>query len=234
MRGPSASERPMNLAKPSTASKRAAGDGRAADPGARVADAEAWVAAVAETAPEIVWSSPPNGEPDYFNPRWRAYTGAASHSQGDGSWLMMSSELVTARQEGVKLIVVLIDNGGYGSIGSLSTSLGSAGFGTQLRYRGEDGAISARQVEVDFEANARSLGVTVQLADTLADFREAIKAAQASKETTVIVTHTDPSVKVGGYESWWDVPPAEVTTNESVKAARTAYDAAKKKERWYL
>jgi 3D-(3,5/4)-trihydroxycyclohexane-1,2-dione acylhydrolase (decyclizing) len=153
---------------------------------------------------------------------------------GDGSWLMMSSELVTARQEGVKLIVVLIDNGGYGSIGSLSTSLGSAGFGTQLRYRGEDGAISSRQVEVDFEANARSLGVRVQLADTLKDLREALKAARAAKDTTVIVTHTDPAVKVGGYESWWDVPPAEVTTIESVKAARVAYDAAKKKERWYL
>ncbi len=61
---------------------------------------------------------------------------------GDGSWLMMSSELVTARQEGLKLIVVLIDNGGYGSIGSLSQSLGSGGFGTQLRYRGEDGLMS--------------------------------------------------------------------------------------------
>ena len=153
---------------------------------------------------------------------------------GDGSWLMMSSEIVTARQEGVKLIVVLIDNGGYGSIGSLSASLGSAGFGTQLRYRDANGALSTRQVEIDFAANARSLGVKVQTADTLADLRAALKAAQAADETTVIVTHTDPSIKVGGYESWWDVPPAEVTTSDSVKAARAAYDEAKKKERWYL
>ena len=153
---------------------------------------------------------------------------------GDGSWLMMSSELVTARQEGVKLIVVLIDNGGYGSIGSLSASLGSAGFGTQLRYRGEDGALSSREVDVDFAANARSLGVKVQAADTLAELRAALAAAKAASETTVIVTHTDPSVKVGGYESWWEVPPAEVSTNNSVKAARAAYDEAKKKKRWYL
>lgn len=153
---------------------------------------------------------------------------------GDGSWLMMSSELVTARQEGVKLIVVLIDNGGYGSIGSLSASLGSAGFGTQLRYRGEDGALSSREVDVDFAANARSLGVKVQAADTLAELRAALAAAKAESETTVIVTHTDPSVKVGGYESWWEVPPAEVSTNNSVKAARAAYDEAKKKKRWYL
>ena len=153
---------------------------------------------------------------------------------GDGSWLMMSSELVTARQEGVKLIVVLIDNGGYGSIGSLSASLGSAGFGTQLRYRGEDGALSSREVDVDFAANARSLGVKVQAADTLAELRAALAAAKAESETTVIVTHTDPSVKVGGYESWWEVPPAEVSTNNSVKAARAAYDEAKKKKRWHL
>jgi 3D-(3,5/4)-trihydroxycyclohexane-1,2-dione acylhydrolase (decyclizing) len=153
---------------------------------------------------------------------------------GDGSWLMMPSEIVTSRQEGVKLIVVLIDNGGYGSIGSLSASLGSAGFGPPLRYRDAGGALSARPVEIDFAANARSLGVKVETADTLADLRAALKAARAATETTVIVTHTDSSVKVGGYESWWDVPPAEVTTNDSVKAARVAYEEAKKKERWYL
>ena len=153
---------------------------------------------------------------------------------GDGSWLMMSSELVTARQEGVKLIVVLIDNAGYGSIGSLSTSLGSAGFGTQLRYRGEDGALSSRPIAVDYAANARSLGLKVHTADTLAEVRTALTEAQDSAETTVIVIHTDPQAKVGGYESWWDVPPAEVSTIESVKAARLAYDEAKKKERWHL
>ncbi len=153
---------------------------------------------------------------------------------GDGSWLMMSSEIVTANQEGVKLIVVLIDNGGYGSIGSLSKSLGSGGFGTQLRYRDEDGSLSSRQVPIDFAANARSLGLNVHTADTLKELRAALAEAKASSETTVIVTHTDPSVKVGGYESWWDVPPAEVSTNDAVKAARAEYEVARKKERWYL
>ncbi len=153
---------------------------------------------------------------------------------GDGSWLMMSSELVTANQEGVKLIVVLIDNGGYGSIGSLSKSLGSGGFGTQLRYRDDDGSLSSRQVPIDFAANAKSLGLQVHAADTLKELREALAEAKASPETTVIVTHTDPSAKVGGYESWWDVPPAEVSTSDTVKAARAEYEVAKKKERWYL
>ena len=134
----------------------------------------------------------------------------------------------------MKLIVVLINNGGYGSIGSLSKSLGSGGFGTQLRYRDEDGSLSSRQVPIDFAANARSLGLKVHPADTLKELRAALAEAQASAETTVIVTHTDPSVKVGGYESWWDVPPAEVSTNDAVKAARTEYEEARKKERWYL
>lgn len=153
---------------------------------------------------------------------------------GDGSWLMMSSEIVTARQEGVKLIVVLIDNGGYGSIGSLSTSLGSAAFGTQLRYREADGSLAARRVEIDFASNARSLGVHVVVADTLADMRKALADAKASSESTVIVTHTDMSIKVGGYESWWEVPPAEVSTIDSVKAARAGYEEAAKKKRWHL
>ena len=153
---------------------------------------------------------------------------------GDGSWLMMSSELVTARQEGVKLIVVLIDNGGYGSIGSLSQALGSQGFGTQLRYRGEDGALSSRPIGIDYAANALSLGLNVLAADTLTALGKALAEAKAATETTVIVTHTDPSVKVGGYESWWDVPPAEVSTIETVKAARSAYEVERKKKRWYL
>jgi 3D-(3,5/4)-trihydroxycyclohexane-1,2-dione acylhydrolase (decyclizing) len=153
---------------------------------------------------------------------------------GDGSWLMMSSELVTARQEGVKLIVVLIDNGGYGSIGSLSTSLGSAGFGTQLRFRGEDGSLSTRTVPVDYAANAASLGLSVITADTRTALRAALVEAKSATESVVIVTHTDPTIKVGGYESWWDVPPAEITTIESVAAARKTYDEAKKKKRWHL
>ena len=71
-------------------------------------------------------------------------------------------------------------------------------------------------------------------ADTLEDLRTSLAEAKASAETTVIVTHTDPSVKVGGYESWWDVPPAEVSTNDGVKAARAEYEVARKKERWHL
>jgi 3D-(3,5/4)-trihydroxycyclohexane-1,2-dione acylhydrolase (decyclizing) len=141
---------------------------------------------------------------------------------GDGSWLMMSSELVTAVQEGVKLIVVLVDNHGYASIGGLSQSLGSGGFGTRLAPR------------VDFVANARSLGVDAAFARTVADLRGALDEARRTPRSTVIVIETDREARVPGYESWWDVPPAEVTGSDEVKAARRRYDEARRKRRFHL
>jgi 3D-(3,5/4)-trihydroxycyclohexane-1,2-dione acylhydrolase (decyclizing) len=153
---------------------------------------------------------------------------------GDGSWLMISSELVTAIQEGVKLVIVLIDNGGFGSIGGLSQSIGSGGFGTRYHLRGEDGRLSGPPLRVDFPANAASLGAHVLRAKTIADFRSALTEAKRQTRTTVVYVETDPEARVGGYESWWDVPPAEVSTMEPVRAARRAYEEAHRKERWFL
>ena len=138
---------------------------------------------------------------------------------GDGSWLMMSSELATAVQERIKVVVVLIDNGGFASIGGLSESLGSGGFGTVYPRR------------VDFEANARSLGVATTLAPDIASLREALRAAKAGNAPHVIVIRTDREARVGGYDSWWDVPAAEVSEMPSVQAARAAYEAARSKKR---
>ncbi len=138
---------------------------------------------------------------------------------GDGSWLMMSSELATAVQERIKVVVVLIDNGGFASIGGLSESLGSGGFGTVYPRR------------VDFEANARSLGVATTLAPDIASLREALRAAKAGNAAHVIVIRTDREARVGGYDSWWDVPAAEVSEMPSVQAARAAYEAARRKKR---
>ncbi|MGH9884753.1 MAG: thiamine pyrophosphate-dependent enzyme, partial [bacterium] len=153
---------------------------------------------------------------------------------GDGSWLMMSSELVTAVQEGVKLVVVLIDNVGYASIGGLSQSVGAGGFGTRYRRRAADGTLSGEPLRVDFVANARSLGVTTVSARTIAELRAALGEARQRPESTVIVIETDREARVGGYESWWDVPPAAVSTQPEVQAARRAYDAARLKQRWHL
>ena len=87
---------------------------------------------------------------------------------------------------------------------------------------------------MDFAANARSLGVHTVSTRTIADLRRALADARASVESTVIVIETDREARVGGYESWWDVPPAETSTRDEVRAARRAYDEARRRQRWHL
>ena len=112
---------------------------------------------------------------------------------GDGSWLMMSSELVTALQEGMKLTVVLIDNGGFASIGGLSESVGGGGFGTRYRYRGADGAALRRPDARRLRRQRPQPGRTPSSpARTIADLRAALAEARAQTRTTVIVIETDP------------------------------------------
>lgn len=154
---------------------------------------------------------------------------------GDGSYLMMAQEIVTSLQEGIKLTIILIDNHGFASIGGLSQSIGSQGFGTRYLYRDpETGQLGGEYLPVDFAANARSLGAHVIEAKDLASFRKALEEAKVQTRTTVITIETDREQRVPGYESWWDVPIAEVSTVESVQQARASYEQAKKKERHYL
>jgi 3D-(3,5/4)-trihydroxycyclohexane-1,2-dione acylhydrolase (decyclizing) len=154
---------------------------------------------------------------------------------GDGTYLMMPSEIVTSVQEGIKIIIVLVDNHGFASIGSLSRSLGQGGFGTRYRARNEatkqlDGDV----LTVDFAANARSLGAHALKAGTLDELKQALEQAKTLDRTTVIVVETDASQGVPGYESWWDVAVAEVSEMESVREARARYEEARKRERRYL
>ena len=154
---------------------------------------------------------------------------------GDGTYLMSPSEIATSVQEGIKIIVVLVDNHGFASIGSLSRSLGQGGFGTQYRARNaESGQLDGDPVAVDFAANARSLGAHTIEAASLAELKKALEEAKAHDRTTVIVVETDTSAAVPGYESWWDVAVAEVSELESVRAARAHYEEARKRERHYL
>jgi 3D-(3,5/4)-trihydroxycyclohexane-1,2-dione acylhydrolase (decyclizing) len=154
---------------------------------------------------------------------------------GDGSYLMMSSEIVTAIQEGVKLNIILLNNYGFSSIGGLSQALGSGGFGTDYRARrAESGQLDGGRLEVDFAANAESLGAHVIRAVTRDDLQQALNEARQHERTTVIVIEVDKEVRVPGYESWWDVPVAEVSEMESVKRARESYDEAVKRERRFL
>lgn len=154
---------------------------------------------------------------------------------GDGSYLMMSSEIITTIQEGYKLIIVLLNNYGFSSIGGLSQAVGSGGFGTDYKARSsESGQLDGPRLQVDFAANAASLGAHVISATTRDDIQLALEEARLEKRTTVIVIEVDKEARVPGYESWWDVPVAEVSEVEAVKRARENYEKAVKRERNFL
>lgn len=158
---------------------------------------------------------------------------------GDGSYLMLAQEIITAIQEGQKLIVVLFDNQGYKSIGALSRSLGQTGFGTRYAYP-QNGALPGDEADeiaplpVDLAANAASLGAQVIRCQTYADFTTALKTAQSNERTTVIYIQSDRLHGVPGYESWWDVPIAEVSEMPAVQAARAEWEIMRAKERSFL
>jgi 3D-(3,5/4)-trihydroxycyclohexane-1,2-dione acylhydrolase (decyclizing) len=153
---------------------------------------------------------------------------------GDGSYLMMATELATAVQEGVKLIVVLVQNHGFASIGALSESVGSQRFGTAYRYRTQGGRLDGAKLPVDLAANAASLGAAVVRATTAAEFADAVKVAKGNDVTTVIHVETDPLSSAPNSESWWDVPVSEVSELDSTAAARHAYEQNKAAQRSYL
>jgi 3D-(3,5/4)-trihydroxycyclohexane-1,2-dione acylhydrolase (decyclizing) len=152
---------------------------------------------------------------------------------GDGSYLMMAQEIVTAVQEGYKLNIILLDNHGFSSIGGLSRSCGNHGMGTDYRYR-KNGSYSGEIVSVDFVANAASLGAHAVRAETGTELRSALAEARRRAETTVVVIETATEERVPGYESWWDVPIAEVSEVKAVRDARERYEKARQKERVFL
>ncbi|WP_448616446.1 3D-(3,5/4)-trihydroxycyclohexane-1,2-dione acylhydrolase (decyclizing) [Modestobacter sp. URMC 112] len=153
---------------------------------------------------------------------------------GDGSYLMMATELVTAVQEGVKLVVVLVQNHGYASIGALSEQLGSQRFGTRYRSRAANGRLEGGVLPVDLAANAASLGVDVLTAQDGPSFEAALRKAKASDRATVVHVETDPLVDAPSSESWWDVPVSEVSTLESTQRARAVYEQWKARQHPYL
>ncbi len=159
---------------------------------------------------------------------------------GDGSYLMMNSEIVTSIQEHYKLIIVLLDNSGFKSIGALSRSLGQDGFGTRYvyphngRWPTDAAGADVQTLPVDLAANARSLGAHVIECKTYADFVAALKTVQTTDHTSVIYIQNDRYVAIPNYEGWWDVPVAEVSEVSSVQAARTEWTEMRAKERSFL
>jgi 3D-(3,5/4)-trihydroxycyclohexane-1,2-dione acylhydrolase (decyclizing) len=154
---------------------------------------------------------------------------------GDGSYLMMAQELVTAVQEGVKLNVVLVQNHGFASIGALSEAVGSQRFGTSYRYRDPDsGRLDGDLLPIDLAANAASLGAEVLRATTAEELRTALEQARKSSRTTVVHVPSDPLVPAPDSGAWWDVPVAEVAGLESTRQAREDYLERKRRQRTYL
>jgi len=153
---------------------------------------------------------------------------------GDGSYLMMAQEIVTAVQEGLAITILLLDNHGFASIGGLSESVGCAGFGTEYRYRTASGDLDGQPIAVDYVASAAALGAHAVAARNRTEILDALRQARASDRTTVIVIPVDRHQRVGGYQSWWDVAVAEVSEMPSVQAARRQYDTMRAKERPFL
>ncbi|WP_406327618.1 3D-(3,5/4)-trihydroxycyclohexane-1,2-dione acylhydrolase (decyclizing) [Streptomyces sp. NBC_00203] len=143
---------------------------------------------------------------------------------GDGTYLMMPTEIVTAVQEGLPVNLVLIQNHGYASIGGLSEEIGGERFGTAYRYRVADGTFSGAPLPVDLAANAASLGMDVLRAKTVRELRDALAEARASDRPTCVYVETDPTPTAPPAAAWWDVPVAEVATREAALHARERYD----------
>ena len=153
---------------------------------------------------------------------------------GDGSYLMMSQEIVTSIQEGYKIMIILLNNNGYASIGGLSRSLGSDGFGTHYKFRNKTtGELNGTYLPVDLATNAESLGATVLRTKTLEEFKQALGEAKKTDKTTVVYIDTDREQRVNGY-TWWDVPVAEVSTIEPVKESLEKLQKNRQKQRHYL
>lgn len=149
---------------------------------------------------------------------------------GDGSYLMLNSEMVSAVAEGIKFIVVLIQNHGYASIGHLSEDLGSQRYGTLYRFHDKDGNNFEKgdRLPVDLATNAESLGMNVIRvepgADSIAQLEQAVRDAKASDHATLIHINSDPLIYAPDGEGWWDVPVAAVSTLESTQQARREYE----------
>ncbi len=151
---------------------------------------------------------------------------------GDGTYLMLNSEIVTAVAEGIRITVVVFDNHGYQCIKDLAASVGVPQFGNELRFRDPSrNRLTGGYVPVDFAKHAEAMGALGIFARTEAELRAAIVAAREADRITVIHVPVSPDKRAPGYEGWWDVPPAEVSTSATVNAARARYDEAVGKQR---
>ena len=152
---------------------------------------------------------------------------------GDGTYLLMNSEVVTAVQEGLKITIVLVNNHGFQSIHGLQRSVGTPSFGNELRFR--DGSrLKGEYVPVDFVKHAESMGARAWRATNAGELRDALEAAKNADRVAVVVAEVDPERRVPGFEGWWDGPVAEVSSEQSVDEARKVYLDGRKHTRVFV
>jgi 3D-(3,5/4)-trihydroxycyclohexane-1,2-dione acylhydrolase (decyclizing) len=153
---------------------------------------------------------------------------------GDGSYLMLHTEIVTSLEEGRKLTIVVVDNGGFQCIRNLQISTGSPPYGNELRYRDpKTGELDGPYIPIDFAANAASLGAAAMRATTEEELRDALERAKGETRTVVIHVPVQKHAAVPGFDSWWDVPVAEVSDVPTVQAAHAEYVEHEETERFY-
>ena len=151
---------------------------------------------------------------------------------GDGSYLMMNSEIVTAVGEGIKLTIVLVDNHGYQCILGLQRAVGVSDFGNELRYRDHaTKQLTGEYIPVDFKKHAESMGANAIFARSAADLKKAINDSRNADRVTVIVVPVDPEKRMPGMGTWWDVPVAEVSAEERTRKTREDYEKATESQR---
>ena len=144
---------------------------------------------------------------------------------GDGSYLMMNSEIVTAVAEGLDLTVVVVDNAAFGSIRGLQRSVGSPSFNNERRARdAASGRTAGGVVSVDFAAHAEAMGARVFRCSDMSELEAALEEARDEPGVNVLDVKVALEPAVPNFEGWWEVPPAEVTRQPSVRTAREAYE----------
>ena len=146
---------------------------------------------------------------------------------GDGSYMMMNSELATSVMMGVKLTIVLLDNRGYGCINRLQHACGGERFNNLYDFN----TWQQESPQIDFVGHARAQGAIAKKASSLAELETALMEAKGNTRTTVIVIDTDPMISTDAGGHWWEVAVPEVSVRPTVTAARQKYEVARAKQR---
>lgn len=154
---------------------------------------------------------------------------------GDGSFQMMGNEITTTVQESLKLIVILVDNGGFSSVGRVSEQVGAEGFGCHYRKRGPSGSYDGAEIRLDFVKICEGMGAASVEVRTLPELRSALSAAREGDDTVCIVVRTDWHERVRGYaNSWWEMATPMETTMPAVREARDDFDRNKGRQRYLM